>query len=126
MNSSQSAYELFDQTYQWQKNTFTLRDPILSFGRAMDEVVEALDAFGLDQLAEWTNDVSKAVKGRRLAEGTDPAKVGGELADIVIVLNSVAGQLGLNLGDLVAEKMNVNISRTWNLSEDGTGQHVEN
>lgn len=56
---------------------------------------------------------------------TSQREIAMECADIVIFMMQIAEQAGFPLFDLVDEKMNINIDRTWRLLPDGSHQHVD-
>jgi len=51
----------------------------------------------------------------------DPA----EYADVLIVLDDLAEQHGIDLTDAVIAKMNINRNRDWSLRESGVYKHVD-
>lgn len=48
-----------------------------------------------------------------------------EMADIIVVLSHMAMSMGIDLECAVNEKMAVNRARTWTMTKEGTGVHVE-
>jgi NTP pyrophosphatase (non-canonical NTP hydrolase) len=55
----------------------------------------------------------------------EPSKVPEEIADCQIVLFTVAHRAGIDLEAEVAEKMERNRARSWEVLGDGTGYHVK-
>jgi NTP pyrophosphatase (non-canonical NTP hydrolase) len=49
----------------------------------------------------------------------------GEYADICILLFDLANMHGIDLGQAIWDKMQINKGRTWSLSESGTYRHIE-
>ncbi len=54
----------------------------------------------------------------------DLAETGQEAADVAILLHRLVAIAGMDLGEQVDAKMQVNRARTWKAAGDGTGGHV--
>jgi NTP pyrophosphatase (non-canonical NTP hydrolase) len=57
--------------------------------------------------------------------GETPAAIVEEVADVCIVLCQIPEIFGLDLGEAIDRKMQINRAREWRTNGDGTGQHVE-
>ncbi len=83
-----------------------------TFGKVSDLSVLAARARGeLDELEQ-------AIRSG------DATEIGGEAADVTILLHRLAGLLGMDLAEQVDAKMRVNRARMWKAAGDGTGAHV--
>lgn len=60
-----------------------------------------------------------------VAEGHSVDDIIAEAADVVILLNRLAGLHGRELSEAVDAKMAINRGRTWTRNGDGTGRHVK-
>ena len=70
-----------------------------------------------DELAECEYECHNAI--------IDPNVVGMELADAVIVAYHMGAVLGVDLQQLINQKMAINRQRKWRIRKDGTGQHID-
>jgi NTP pyrophosphatase (non-canonical NTP hydrolase) len=51
-------------------------------------------------------------------EATDKAELAGELADVLLYLMQLASISGIDLGQAVMDKLNVNYGRTWDVEPE--------
>ena len=51
-------------------------------------------------------------------EGVDQTELAGELADVALYLIQLASITGVDLGEAVMQKLDVNYGRTWDAPED--------
>lgn len=86
----------------WAQSTFGKPTPAVAAARANEEMAELLIA---------------------LAKG-DMDKADIEAADVVIVLCHYASSRGIDLWQIVSEKMEVNVARQWKVA-GGVGYHVK-
>ena len=88
---------------QWGSETFGDAASVKAYAiRAQEELAELIEAI----------------------ENSEPDRnIALEAADVTILLHRVAGTLGLELYDVVNEKMEVNRGRKWTPSGNGVGQH---
>lgn len=115
----------------WADATFPGNDPDSPQRalRALEECVELAMACGAS-MAQILNTVFDAMPEDKrhdvLAKfDREPDKIAAEVADVTIVLYTLAHGLGFNIHDHVNRKMAVNRSRTWVAHGDGTGHHVK-
>jgi len=95
--------ELQTAISQWGDEAFgPVRDPIALVDRARLELTELADAVSAGEGAE----------------------IGGEIADVVIILYRLADQFGLDLDAEVLRKLEINRARRWSAAGDGTGRHL--
>lgn len=88
---------------EWATRTFGPGDPkscYLKLGEEFGELAEPIQRRNMD----------KAVR---------------EMADMVIVLAHMAASAGCDLQRAIDNKMEVNRARTWEITPEGTGKHVE-
>ena len=83
-----------------------------TFGKVSD--LSALVARARGELDE----LDQAIKA------DDPAEIGREAADVVILLHRLVALAGMDLAAEVDAKMAVNRARKWKAAGDGTGGHV--
>ena len=58
-----------------------------------------------------------------VATDADISDIAAEAADVTILLHRLMGELGQDLSEAVAAKMQINRARRWTRAGDGTGQH---
>lgn len=117
----------------WALKTFGEPHIISVLKRLVDEVIEAAELSVYE--STYTKQLMKQVTVNMQAleqEGFSADKIdalrpsiGKELADVVIVAYHAAAVLGVDLDQLVTDKMRVNRNRKWKINPNGTGQHVE-
>lgn len=114
--------------HRWRLETFgSGADRIRVFGRMLEEVAElgeklGADSFGAARLRALAQEFQ--VDGAVWPSG-DRAKIADELADVLIVLYGLAGDLGADLLTEVDKKMKINRRRRWTRGrEPGLGRHV--
>lgn len=104
---------------------------------SVDELAK-IKANDIDELAtgikQWSDatfpdrtDASMFIKlFQEIGEMTaaDPEHVGGELADVLIMLLDFGRRRGLDIGAEVRRKMAINVQRQWQRNEHGVYQHV--
>jgi NTP pyrophosphatase (non-canonical NTP hydrolase) len=90
--------------HDWSRETFGQATALRTVVRLNEEVAELL---------------TEAMDVR------DPQKLFGEVADVFIVLCSLASLYGISLEEQVEKKMVINRARKWAVFGDGTGQHLE-
>jgi hypothetical protein len=59
-----------------------------------------------------------------IAQGAPAETIATEVADVIICLSRMLGNLGYP--DRVREKMKINRNRQWNIDGTGCAQHVKN
>lgn len=100
--------------------------------RLLDEVVElclAAGATGMEVDARAAVNINKYLNehsfASRMSSCPDPDAIPGELADCQIVLDTIGHTANVILDAGRDEKMRVNRVRTWRLTDEGCGQHVD-
>jgi NTP pyrophosphatase (non-canonical NTP hydrolase) len=88
--------EVQDRTRQNKLAKSLSADTVFEFALAFGELGEAFDAFR-----------------------KSPSDLGGELADVLIYLTSIATMNGIDLGEAVRKKLQVNESRTYEMNANG-------
>ena len=61
---------------------------------------------------------------KELGEGGNARAVGRELADVTVFIYQLAQHSGIDLFTEIDDKMSINRSRNWVVTENGVGQHV--
>lgn len=95
--------ETQDTIHAWAVETFGNPTPMRVVERSQEELDELRFELETNGLTE------KAIE---------------EVADVFIVLYRLAGDLGVDIHDVIDWKMAKNRARSWNV-KDGVGQHVE-
>ncbi len=84
-----------------------------TFGPVQDQTVL------INRAAIELQELKEAVTAQNAIE------VGKETADVLILLMRLLENHGLNMQDVVNQKMQENRSRTWKSKGDGTGSHIK-
>jgi len=109
----------------WQKEKFGNQDPGVLVGRALLELAELVGA--MDDPTTPTIDYRameldlRPFANQLIAVGSERPKsklpvldMADEIADVVILMNGLADELGLDLESIVTQKMAKNRTRNWN------------
>ena len=77
-----------------------------------------------DKTADEFDELEAEIYGPSTDDGyIDTSKVAKELADVYIMIAQMATHIGVNLQSEVDKKMEINVSRQWDVRGNGTGQH---
>lgn len=111
---------------QWAVATFPGGDDLSPRHclRLLEEVVELCLAAGAAPFEAYQAMGDRLATGNWMVPNPEPEKVPEEMADVQIVLYTIAHRRGIDLDSQVTEKMARNRRRTWKSNGDGTGYHV--
>lgn len=108
-------YSIQDRITEWAVTTF---GAAIEFWPLYQRFLMEFDELDREATALFDLELSEF-------DGKEQKRLASEMADVMITLYNLAGQLGVDLDQAIEDKQTINEGRKWTRHGDGTGQHIK-